>query len=470
MGVGLSAQASDNRSFMGLDALWQAVWRIEQQLGLLDRTIAGVHFWPVLRTRFVDLLSNRLSGLELVLPRLRATTANRAITLVAPLMRDRHRAPGAASGTFDTILFPFARKHPWDGALVDIYSSRVPTEAGIGSVLVVDDDLPRAQWAAGATVCSKDHYLALAVARAAFRVPTLMLAVRRQCRDLDDAVRRELGIENPLSATHFAARLAVFMESRHVAARFIAKAKPKRVVFVSSTGARAFCAAANDLGIPSIELQHGVISPFHAPYHFPGRPVVAYAPDVFLTFGRFWTETTELPGNTRAAVIGCSYLQDYAQRAAAPKRRQVFVVSQGTVARRLAALVQEIARLAPDWTFIYRAHPVQASTEGMGEFPPNVRFAQPPADPYEPLLESDVQMGVYSTLLFEGMALGARTIVLDLPGAEHMRPVIARGDAVLARTAQDAVACLQTAPKSASNDSYYAPPAPSLLDAIAAAV
>jgi len=395
-------------------------------------------------------------------------TARRATALLAPLARDRRLAPGRVSGTFDTVLFHFARKHPRDGVLIDIFSNRVLDEPAIGRLLVVDNSLPFAH-KDGIVLCSRDYYMAQAVAGAAMRMPFLLPQVRALNRELDRCLQHEMGLHNPMSALHVATRLGVFLEGRRIARRLLAAAKPNRFMFVNSTWAQPFCAAAIDLGVPAIELQHGVISPFHSPYHYPGRPVVPYAPDVFLTFGRFWSEAVDLPRNTRVSVIGSGDLQRYTPRAGAPKKRQVFVASQGTVAQQLVALTAEIAKRAPDWTFVYRAHPLQDSTQALPAFPSNVELAPPPTDPYERLLESDVQIGVYSTLLFEGMAFGARTIVLDLPGVEHMRPVIDRGDAVLARTAEEAVAYLQTAPKSGSTDRYYAPPVPSLLDAITSA-
>jgi len=64
---------------------------------------------------------------------------------------------------------------------------------------------------------------------------------------------------------------------------------------------------------------------------------------------------------------------------------------------------------------------------------------------------------VSTTALFEGMTLGCRTTVAELPGHEYLLPAIERGDAVLAPTADELIIGLPTAPLCQDSTAYYAP-------------
>jgi hypothetical protein len=79
--------------------------------------------------------------------------------------------------------------------------------------------------------------------------------------------------------------------------------------------------------------------------------------------------------------------------------------------------------------------------------------------------KSSVQLGVYSTALYEGMAAGLRTILFDLPGIEHMDTCLQRGDAILATQPKDAASLLATAPR-AKDASFYLMPAVSIAAAL----
>lgn len=69
------------------------------------------------------------------------------------------------------------------------------------------------------------------------------------------------------------------------------------------------------------------------------------------------------------------------------------------------------------------------------------------------LATATYQVGVSTTALFEGMALGCRTAVADLPGHEYLDPAIAKGHALLMRDPEE----LRQAPLCDDPSSYYAP-------------
>ena len=79
------------------------------------------------------------------------------------------------------------------------------------------------------------------------------------------------------------------------------------------------------------------------------------------------------------------------------------------------------------------------------------------------LAGAGIQVGAFSTTLFEGMALGTKTVVIEMPGSEYMRPAIERGDVLFVRDVEELIAKIDAAPLAADPDYYYAEPAKPLV-------
>jgi hypothetical protein len=262
--------------------------------------------------------------------------------------------------------------------------------------------------------------------------------------------------------------LAYFDEGRILGRQLLRPLGARRLVFAGTHGPSGLVAAAQDLGMATIELQHGLITRYHPAYHFAGRPHVPHAPDRLLMFGAFWETAADLPANVRTTVIGS---EDIHRARAMPVERidgRVVVLSQGTVGRRLLDTAVSLARCAPSCDVVFRPHPQQAlgddiygAAARLG-VPENFRIAGDHEDLYALLASASVQVGVYSTSLVEGMVLGARTIVLTAPGWEHFEDVVRDGDAALADTAENIAAMQASAPRARQTDRYYAPPVPSI--------
>ena len=79
------------------------------------------------------------------------------------------------------------------------------------------------------------------------------------------------------------------------------------------------------------------------------------------------------------------------------------------------------------------------------------------------LASADTQVGVFSTTLLEGMALGCKTAIVALPGFEYMQRVVERGDASIARTPAEVVDAIGTARECKDPTYYYEKPRRRLL-------
>jgi hypothetical protein len=465
---GIGGIVAVKRGAASIKAICEAIWRIEKDLDLLGRTVGGVHYWPLVRLAVCYLAAQRLGIYGDPHPVATRSAAGRVAEYLSHLVTDAGSFPFRFRAPVDSILVPTSRKSIRDGLAIDIHCHRVLNEAAFGRFLVLDypGRLGMYEEAPSRQVRSIRVLATLAQILGRSSYGRHLRETRREFAELDAHMRRELGLEFPISAAALASRVAIFAQHRSLLRRLFHKAKATRLFIVNSYGNPVVAAAGADAGVSVCELQHGVITPFHLGYSYPGRPIVPYAPKHLLVFGQFWAENTELPGNTTPLVIGSDNIAHYRAREIPRVRKRAIVLSQGAIGARLFEAAVTAARAAPEWEFIFRLHPnedARAYRKQLLQSPSaNIRISAPQDDFFELLASADVQIGVFSTGLFEGMALGARTIVLPLPGIEYMRSAIERGDAVLADDAHAIAGLLDKAPLAREPEYYYAPPVPSI--------
>jgi hypothetical protein len=273
-------------------------------------------------------------------------------------------------------------------------------------------------------------------------------------RELNELARRlaaQLGAAPEPAAIRRRVRTAVLAQLglMPLLSRMLDQVQPRLVVNV--VGYRLvhqlLTLSARARGIPVAELQHGTIGAGHAAYNFsPGRRPATF-PDYLLTFGDvFRTITPGLPlpaANVRAVGYGFLALQQGAHpgHARAQSPRKVLFISQRDIGAQLSQLAVDMKTRLPQGTLeiIYRLHPSEA--QGWRERYPSlassgIRVEEAAARGlYAAQADADVQVGVYSTALMEGIAFGLDTVLVRLPGHEQLAFLVEQN---LARRADDA--------------------------------
>lgn len=210
--------------------------------------------------------------------------------------------------------------------------------------------------------------------------------------------------------------------------------QPKKIYIICSYGQEALIAAAQDLNIEVIELQHGIITKYHVGYNFLDVKT-PYFPDKLLLWGEYWKDNINLPKNVKIGLYGYPYLkrQHGKYKNIEKNLNQVIFISQGTIGKNLSEKAVKFARENPDLKVVYRLHP--------GEF---LRWKKEYKDLYENrnlknleisdnndknlykyLFESEYLIGVSSTVLFEALNLGLKVGVVKLLGSELVEDLIA---------------------------------------------
>lgn len=223
--------------------------------------------------------------------------------------------------------------------------------------------------------------------------------------------------------------------------RIFNKVSPKllvEVVYYSS-----HCMILNELakekGIPIIELQHGTMHLAHAAYQFPGGcGEIKQFPDYVFVFSEYWKKCAHLPiPEDHIKVTGYPYferqLKQYKSNLNKEDKVNIIFVSQGTIGNKLSRLASDLCDLLDENTYhiIYKLHPGEYA--GWKERTPwliknNIEVVDSlEHNIYEYFAKCDIQVGVYSTAMYEGLGFGLRTYIYNIGHADTMAELCEQG-------------------------------------------
>lgn len=218
------------------------------------------------------------------------------------------------------------------------------------------------------------------------------------------------------------------------------KRNPKLIFVVVAYENQAIVAAAKDLGITVIELQHGTITDYHLGYSYPPKTrlkgELAYFPDKILTFGNYWINEETSPISMENIIpIGFSYFEVQSKDFIniKPNTNQILFISQGVIGKYLSKIAYEFASIMKDFNVIYKLHPGEYETwrENYPELVNNldnfkvIDNSEIPL--YQLFAESNFQVGAFSTAIYEGLMFNCKTFILDVPGVEYLSDLINKG-------------------------------------------
>lgn len=212
--------------------------------------------------------------------------------------------------------------------------------------------------------------------------------------------------------------------------------QPQKIYIICSYGKEALIAAAQNLNIKVVELQHGVMTKYQVGYNFPDIKI-SYFPNKLLLWGEYWKDNINLPKNVKIELYGYPYLKRQYEKYKNIEKNlnQVIFISQGTIGKKISEKAVEFAKENPQLKVVYRLHP--------GEF---LRWKKEYKDLYENrnlenlvisddneknlyeyLFESEYLMGVYSTVIYEALNLELKVGVINLFGVEYVEQLIKEG-------------------------------------------
>jgi len=255
---------------------------------------------------------------------------------------------------------------------------------------------------------------------------------------LDPRRRRELAAFAPTPATTVCRDAVYGIATEALARRWLRRARPAALfVLCSYTFFIPFLRAARALGIPVIELQHGIIYESHPGYIYDGAPALRHTPDHIVVFGEHFGELLERECSRwrgRWSVGGHPWLRRRAAAADGPRDSVVVFSAPDAATRGLlaAALPSLRAGLDRRLRVVIKPHPLEldAADRYRDQLGPGVELAGNLDDGYRMLAGAVASLAVNSTAAIEALAFGCRSVVLRAPWcADDIRALI--GDGIL---------------------------------------
>jgi len=195
-------------------------------------------------------------------------------------------------------------------------------------------------------------------------------------------------------------------------------------------------AAARSLGIPVLELQHGIVYDGHVAYQFDPATVAAHRdtlpiPDRILSFGPYFNRVFTAGGGwTADQVTDAGFPRMSSQQQAfswspppAGGTLRILVSAQWILASHTRRFLTELSHaLAPGIELVVKPHPLDDA--GMYDGIDGVAVCDPQLDFYEALGSCHLHASVFSTTLVESVGLGVPSVVIGLPGAENANALV----------------------------------------------
>jgi len=196
---------------------------------------------------------------------------------------------------------------------------------------------------------------------------------------------------------------------------FLKVIKPKSAILICHYSKHAFIAACKRLGIPTFELQHGLITPSHGIYNLPKIPkkyktsfINFVLPDFLAVYGQYWREVAMKGGlfPSRAIVTIGDYLKIETgnKQPVSSGKKTILISSQAPVQGQIIKYIRFLqANLDPtSWRVIVKPHPIEKDN-AYQEVAKSGLLEVSHDDIYRLLQHAEVHISVYSTVLYEAV-------------------------------------------------------------------
>ena len=427
---------------MSLEKIWSALLAVEEAEQLPSWQVGEVYLWQVIRERLYTHVAEQL-GLFQPVPAKAEVPAQREVPIQESAV----------------AVLPFVRR---DVSGQDPFSAGIirAAEAVSGPALVFgigSED-------AGSGLPQFETLDALFKQRSRLRAKAKVLLTQRKHHTetwtrVIEFLEQELSVDLAKYRA-FPRWLLVDFISREIGWYSLFRTAKAKALFAVNAWQLPTIAAAKRAGLRVIEPQHGVISSMHPRLAWTDSVAGAYLPDEFWQWGSYWGEA--LPPSVKRVTIGApSFLT--AQKGVA-KKRQLLVIGQPQQSKNIIQFARFIAASVKNLEVIFKPHPqekleeINSVLDSFGTRPNNISIVDPHAETLPMIAESEFVVGVYSTALFEAVALGSKVGVLKLDGWKHVHTIVIDGDATLIAQVSDIGKYLTTAKPSLTSKRFYADP------------
>ena len=196
------------------------------------------------------------------------------------------------------------------------------------------------------------------------------------------------------------------------------------------------CMIANEigreLGTVTIELQHGMMSD-HIAYSYASDVDIVQFPQKIFLFSEYWKRCIRLPiASENIIATGFPYFEKKKQSLIIPHdfsdgRTNILFLSQGSIGKQLSELAVSLSHKldADRYRILFKLHPGERAIwkELYGSLIDSdvITLFDDKYSLYDYFNISAVQVGVYSTALYEGLGFGLHTFIYHIGAADCMK-------------------------------------------------
>lgn len=243
--------------------------------------------------------------------------------------------------------------------------------------------------------------------------------------------------------------------TQNIYCEVIKKINPKLIMFIfhPNPTCMSMLNCAKKLNIPIAEIQHGIIGEFEPIWHkFLNNSHIAELPDyVFALSERLYIDKN-MPLNlnsNKVKIVGYPFLEYKKQQLASSKqnlnnKKYILFVSQTNIGLYLSEFASKLSELLsdyPEYEIIYKLHPFEIKNKYECLNKPNIKVINNlDNDIYYYANLCDIQIGVYSTAIYEALKFNITTIIADgIMGSSEAKNILKGIRGVYsARNAQEA--------------------------------
>lgn len=220
--------------------------------------------------------------------------------------------------------------------------------------------------------------------------------------------------------------------------KLILKLQPKLIIEVCHYNMQ--CMIINEIAekmdIYTVELQHGTMHEAHCAYQYADVETITQLPKSIFLFSDYWKSCINMPLKTDKLIpVGFPYFETERQKYLKKNNNfkgkdTILFISQGIIGIYLSKLAVNLDKLLDNtrYKIIYKLHPGEFDI-WKEKYPWLLDSQIEIADDlehnlYEYLNKSDIQVGVNSTGLYEGLGFGLRTFIYNVGTVDTMNKLI----------------------------------------------
>ncbi len=256
-----------------------------------------------------------------------------------------------------------------------------------------------------------------------------------------------------------------FFDVKTRAKTIIKNINPSAILVTSTPGYYGFIAAAKEMNVPVIEIQHGDVSSYYPAYCWPQwtRDIKDQLPipDKIFMFGKYWTdlqiktgfwkESEVLPfGNCRID----EFRREFKKQERNIKKHDItkpvkLLFTTQLVRDEALSFLKKFLQIAKDkrmpLKLYVKVHPGEENEMEVykvlqTEYPQRCVVYNPTeVSLYELMSKVDIHFSIYSTSLYESITIGTPTMVLDMAGKNYVYHLLETGAARLCSAPEELI-------------------------------